>query len=385
MDKKVLYFITNGSEIDLLEEKERYNTQRENEELSETADLEALREDAIRGRENKKLNKKRKYKENIISEGIQDIFQKYYAVKENEKRVQKVGNVKTMDEIMEDLKSMRKNDIIEIVKEYSNKIKNDRKPIEIALQVSSETGELMDEVRRSEVPGFYKKPGVDGVLGESCDVMIAVLDLLFKKGYTEKDITDTIKKKCEKWYNKMTSKQDDKKEEIPKNENETIAKILNRIIHMNYPRYIHQNLSYSINVTLLDHFKESLKKQIETLDDNEHINVSFPILNRNLFVGDRCIIDFDALTISIVVLNYQIENLDLHKLQNKLQDMYLPLSNLDNSDEKYGDYKKLENVHCLHFENLDKMKESISKYDNIKDFIIDLYPEMTNYIHSIYR
>lgn len=306
----------------------------------------------------------------------------------NKKKKQDIKNIEEV--IKKNLSSLNKDkgrgeNMIKIVKEYSDKIKNDRKPIEIALQVSSETGELMDEVRRSEVPGFYKKPGVDGVLGESCDVMIAVLDLLFKKGYTEDDINNTIKKKCEKWYNKMTSKQDNKKEEIPKNENETIAKILNRIIHMNYPRYIHQNSYYSMNFTLLDHFRESLKKQIETLDNNEHINVSFPILNRNLFVGDRCIIDFDALTISIVILNYQIENLDLYKLQNKLQDMYLPLSNLENSDEKYGDYKKLENVHCIHFENLDKIKEFVSKYDNIKDFLIDLYPEMTNYIHSIYR
>lgn len=316
---------------------------------------------------------------------IIDAITNHYIIKENEKRVQEIGNVKTREEIMEDLKSMRKDDIIEIVKGYSDKIKNDRKPIEIALQVSSETGELMDEVRRSEVPGFYKKPGVDGILGESCDVMIAVLDLLFKKGYTEKDITDTIKNKCEKWYNKMTSKEDDKKEEISKDEIETIAKILNRMISMSYPEYVHHNHNYRINYTLLDHFKDSLKKEISTLYNSEHINVSFPILNRNLFVGDRCIIDFDALTISIVLLNYHIENLDLYKQQNKLQDMYLPLSNLENTDEKYGDYKKIENIHSIHFENLDKMKEFISKYNSIKDFIIDLYPEMTNYIHSVYR
>lgn len=316
---------------------------------------------------------------------IIDAITNHYIIKENEKRVQEIGNVKTREEIMEDLKSMRKDDIIEIVKGYSDKIKNNRKPIEIALQVSSETGELMDEVRRSEVPGFYKKPGVDGILGESCDVMIAVLDLLFKKGYTEKDITDTIKKKCEKWYNKMTSKEDDKKEEISKDEIETIAKILDRMISMSYPEYVHHNHNYKVNYTLLDHFKDSLKKEIGTLYNSEHINVSFPILNRNLFVGDRCIIDFDALTISIVLINYHIENLDLYKQQNKLQDMYLPLSNLENTDEKYGDYKKIENIHSIHFENLDKMKEFISKYNSIKDFIIDLYPEMTNYIHSVYR
>lgn len=316
---------------------------------------------------------------------IIDAITNHYIIKENEKRVQEIGNVKTRKEITEGLKSMRKDDIIEIVKDYSDKIKNSRKPIEIALQVSSETGELMDEVRRSEVPGFYKKPGVDGILGESCDVMIAVLDLLFKKGYTEKDITDTIKKKCEKWYNKMTSKEDDKKEEISKDEIETIAKILDRMISMSYPEYVHHNHNYKVNYTLLDHFKDSLKKEIGTLYNSEHINVSFPILNRNLFVGDRCIIDFDALTISIVLLNYHIENLDLYKQQNKLQDMYLPLSNLENTDEKYGDYKKIENIHSIHFENLDKMKEFISKYNSIKDFIIDLYPEMTNYIHSVYR
>lgn len=328
------------------------------------------------------INKKSNNETNLHGLTV-DTISDHYIIKENERRVQEIGNVKTREEIMEGLKSMRKDDIIEIVKGYSDKIKNDRKPIEIALQVSSETGELMDEVRRSEVAGFYKKPGVDGVIGEGCDVMIAVLDLLFKKGYTEKDITDTIKKKCEKWYNKMTSKQDDKKEEISKNEIETIAKILNRMIHMSYPRYTHHN--YSMNITLLDHFRESLKKQIETLVSSEHINVSFPILNRDLFISDRCIIDFDALSISIVLLNYHIENLELYKQQNKLQDKYLPLSNLENTDEKYGDYKKIENIHSIHFENLDKMNEFISKYNNIKDFIIELYPEMTNYIHSIYK
>lgn len=316
---------------------------------------------------------------------IIDEISNHYIIKESKRRSQEIGNVKTREEIMEGLKSMRKDDIIEIVKGYSDKIKNDRKPIEIALQVSSETGELMDEVRRSEVAGFYKKPGVYGVIGEGCEVIISVLDLLFKKGYTEKDITDTIRKKCEKWYNKITSKEDDKKEEISENEIETIAKILNRMIHMSYPEYVHHNRNYRVNYTVLDHFKDFLKKEIDTLDNSEHINVSFPILNRNLFVGDRCIIDFDALTISIVLLNYHIENLELYKQQNKLQDMYLPLSNLENTDEKYGDYKKIENIHSIHFENLDKMKEFVCKYDNIKGFIIDIYPEMTNYIHSVYR
>ena len=101
--------------------------------------------------------------------------------------------------------------VVDMVFQFSEAIKTERSLTGIALQIGSETGELLDEVRRKEVPNFYKEPGVDGILGESCDVMIAVIDLLYKAGYTKEDILSTTLKKCQKWYNKMNKTEGDDK------------------------------------------------------------------------------------------------------------------------------------------------------------------------------
>lgn len=295
----------------------------------------------------------------------------YFITKENEKRVQKFGNTRSMDEIMKNLKDMRKTDIIEIVKEYSDKIKNNRKPIGIAIQVGSETADLMDEVRRSEVPGIDEKAGVDGILGGGCDVIITLLDLLFKKGYTGEDIKNTIKKKCETRYDEMNKKD----EEYVEKENSIIISIIDDILNKEYPVFSDNDTS----PTLLDSFRNSLSKNTEILnklsDNTKDINISFPIITHSLNIGDRCIIDFDALTISVDRFVYDF---------NDFLDFNSPLYNFKITDNSYGNYKRLETINIIHFEDLNKMRDFIKQFKSMKEFLKVIYPTLKDYFDEIY-
>ncbi|MGL5962885.1 MAG: hypothetical protein ACRCZ2_00580 [Fusobacteriaceae bacterium] len=93
-------------------------------------------------------------------------------------------------------------DILEEVFKTGEMIENDRDVQSVFLAVSEETGELAREVRVLTAHDCYKEAGEDGILGESCDVVIATLDLLFISGYTKEQVRDTITKKLNKWYEK---------------------------------------------------------------------------------------------------------------------------------------------------------------------------------------
>ena len=72
------------------------------------------------------------------------------------------------------------------------------------LKVGEEVGELSTEVAVQSGLS-YKKAGVDGVLGESADVIIAVIDLVYKSGYSQQQLEDMMELKLAKWRAKCTT------------------------------------------------------------------------------------------------------------------------------------------------------------------------------------
>lgn len=88
------------------------------------------------------------------------------------------------------------------IAKISNMIQNDRHPQHVFLQVVEEIGELSKEIRTKYDKTSYKQEGVDGILGESCDILISLIDMLILEGYAEEDIMKTINNKLDKWKSK---------------------------------------------------------------------------------------------------------------------------------------------------------------------------------------
>jgi hypothetical protein len=93
---------------------------------------------------------------------------------------------------------MNKN-LISIVREYSNTIKNGRTTINVFESLSDEYTELTEEL-------YTDTPGPDGIAGESIDVILCCLDLIFLStpGMTDEDIVNYAEKKCIKWKQKYS-------------------------------------------------------------------------------------------------------------------------------------------------------------------------------------
>lgn len=97
--------------------------------------------------------------------------------------------------------------ILSKVYETGNRIKNNRNISGIFMQAVSEMGELGEEVRIKTDKSYYRKDeGKDGILGEACDVIIALTDLLNIAGYTLEDIDRVISSKLNKWEYKANDK-----------------------------------------------------------------------------------------------------------------------------------------------------------------------------------
>lgn len=94
------------------------------------------------------------------------------------------------------------NDFIDIIATQCMGIKNERTPMTVMMQLMSEVGELAEELRVKNDPSFYKSEGKDGILGEGCDILIALIDLLIQSGYKANDIITTSQVKLNKWWNK---------------------------------------------------------------------------------------------------------------------------------------------------------------------------------------
>lgn len=97
--------------------------------------------------------------------------------------------------------------ILSKVYETGNRIKNDRNISGIFMQAVSEIGELGEEVRIKTDKTYYRKDeGKDGILGEACDTIIALTDMLNIAGYTLEDIDRVISSKLNKWEQKANDK-----------------------------------------------------------------------------------------------------------------------------------------------------------------------------------
>ena len=88
-------------------------------------------------------------------------------------------------------------DLVELVRTYSDKIENGRRPIDVYHYLFDEVQELKDEV-------YGTNKGPDGIRGEAIDVIVCALDLIYKVSpeWTNDDIVAYAEKKCEKWAKK---------------------------------------------------------------------------------------------------------------------------------------------------------------------------------------
>lgn len=97
--------------------------------------------------------------------------------------------------------------ILSIIRHASNAVDDDRTPDEVFKSLVEEVGELATELAIES--GHSVKPkGKDGILGESIDVILCAIDLIYKKqpDITEEEILDIIYNKCQKWIDsKLTT------------------------------------------------------------------------------------------------------------------------------------------------------------------------------------
>jgi len=99
---------------------------------------------------------------------------------------------------------LRNLSLIEIVKYYSGIIKDDRTRDDVLKHTMEELGELSTECIIADGKS-YKTAGPDGIIGESVDLIICALDMIYVENpnFTGDDIVDIVISKCEKWYRKV--------------------------------------------------------------------------------------------------------------------------------------------------------------------------------------
>jgi hypothetical protein len=87
-----------------------------------------------------------------------------------------------------------KKELIALVRQYSNQVKNRRTITGVFGYLTDEVKELHDEV-------YTYTPGEDGIAGEAIDIILCCLDLIFlsRPDMTDQQILDYAEKKCEKW------------------------------------------------------------------------------------------------------------------------------------------------------------------------------------------
>ena len=89
--------------------------------------------------------------------------------------------------------------LIALVREYSNSINNGRTVKTIFEALKAETDELNNEV-------VTNGTGLDGIEGEAVDVILCALNIIFKvnPGMSDDQIVEYARKKCDKWAKKYS-------------------------------------------------------------------------------------------------------------------------------------------------------------------------------------
>lgn len=96
---------------------------------------------------------------------------------------------------------IEKYDPLNIVKDASNKVNNNRTLYDIYNHMTSESLELLEEICKHD---SGSTPGVDGIFGEAIDMMACLYDIILKTNpdITTDEISNYLKKKCDKWVEK---------------------------------------------------------------------------------------------------------------------------------------------------------------------------------------
>ena len=193
-------------------------------------------------------------------------------------------------------------DTLDPIFKVGSKIINGRDITSIFMQLASEVGELAEEVRIKTDPKYYKQPGKDGILGEGCDVIIAVVDLLHIAGYAKPEIHNTIIDKLNKWESKAGIVEESpfsvkyvvrdskgsnyvKIETLDKDYTVYATKILNDMVSVvtinDKSEYLHSTCIHVSNLAeILENIMGINEKDAETL--TRQVLTSFSINNKSL-------------------------------------------------------------------------------------------------------
>lgn len=100
---------------------------------------------------------------------------------------------------------MDKKTLVSRILEVSGTIDNGRHPYSVLASLTEEVGELGKEVAISQGDS-YKKADVDGIIGESIDVILAAVDMIYlaDKTITEEQILAYAETKLAKWVSKTS-------------------------------------------------------------------------------------------------------------------------------------------------------------------------------------
>jgi hypothetical protein len=92
-------------------------------------------------------------------------------------------------------------DIIGVVWEYSDRIRDGRKHYHVYEHGMLEMEELREELAK-DLLGL--SPGEDGIAGEAVDVILCMLDVIYiaHPEMSGTDVLEIVKRKCAKWERK---------------------------------------------------------------------------------------------------------------------------------------------------------------------------------------
>ncbi len=108
---------------------------------------------------------------------------------------------------METVVLKHKKNVIEIVREYSERIKDGRSRQDIMGCCVEELGEVATEIKIAEGRS-YKEAGPDGIVGEYIDLIAGALDGIHKEDptMTYEEFVGYLVLKCIKWETKVNER-----------------------------------------------------------------------------------------------------------------------------------------------------------------------------------